>query len=236
MRFDAGALMEQARRAKERARAPLSGFSVGAALLGESGRVYAGCNAEWPGAPIGCTLHAEMTALACARCAGERGLVALAVTASPCGGCRQMLAEHAPDLTIYCPGGETTARGLLPQGFELDGRAKLFPAEPLAYRGDDGEEAAREALKGAFTPYTGSGYGCALRDVKGRWYCGATLESGAYNPTLSALACALSVWLVGDRTPIDRLWLCGGGCTDERPLTAAWAESRQISWTCFDPA
>ncbi len=94
-------LMQAAVEARKNSYAPYSGFHVGAALLGRSGRVYLGCNVENAGyTPTNC---AERTALFKAVSEGEREFVALAVVGgkgdslselcAPCGVCRQALAE-----------------------------------------------------------------------------------------------------------------------------------------------
>ena len=100
----AQALVARAKEAMERAYAPYSGFTVGAALLGKSGRVYVGCNVENASYPVTCC--AERTALFAAVAAGERAFSALAVVGGrggvvedfcpPCGICRQALAEFCP--------------------------------------------------------------------------------------------------------------------------------------------
>lgn len=101
-------LIEQAREARTHAYCPYSGFAVGAALLAESGRVYTGANCE--NASFGAGICAERAALAAAVTAGERRFAALAVAAgdrpvTPCGICRQMLAEFG-DLTVIASGAE----------------------------------------------------------------------------------------------------------------------------------
>ena len=71
--------------------APYSHFRVGAAVLAESGKVYGGANVE--NASYGATICAERSAIFAAVNAGERKLAAIAVTATPCGMCRQVMRE-----------------------------------------------------------------------------------------------------------------------------------------------
>ena len=116
-------LFEQAVAAAERAYAPYSRFPVGAALRAADGRVVEGVNVENAAYPLG--MCAERTAIARAVAEGYRPgeLEALAVTASPCGGCRQWLVEFGIERIVY-----RTARGdlratspsdLLPDTFAL---------------------------------------------------------------------------------------------------------------------
>ncbi len=90
-------MKSEARRAADRAYAPYSGFKVGAAVLDDRGRVYAGCNVE--NASYGLTVCAERNAVARAVCAGAKSLQAVLVFTGtekltpPCGACLQVIAE-----------------------------------------------------------------------------------------------------------------------------------------------
>jgi len=91
--------------ARKRAVAPYSRFQVGAALLTARGKIVAGANVE--SASYGLTCCAERVALFKALTEGEKEFVAIAVVArlpngpTPCGACRQLLAEYAPDAVVW---------------------------------------------------------------------------------------------------------------------------------------
>jgi cytidine deaminase len=91
--------------ARTRAVAPYSGFQVGAALLTARGRIVTGANVE--SASYGLTCCAERVALFKALTEAERSFVAIAVVAriplgpTPCGACRQLLAEYAPAAAVW---------------------------------------------------------------------------------------------------------------------------------------
>ncbi len=98
-------LLEAALLAQSRARAPYSHFNVGAAVLCGGGAIHAGCNVE--SASYGATICAERSAVVGAVAAGETAIrVCVVVTptadpSSPCGICRQLLAEFGPEMEIY---------------------------------------------------------------------------------------------------------------------------------------
>jgi cytidine deaminase len=123
---------EAAREARAQAYAPYSRYRVGASVLTRSGRVYAGCNVE--NATFGATLCAERSAIAAMVAAGDRDPVAcVVVTAgprpgSPCGICRQVLAEFARDLTISLIAEDSRRRVVSRRTVRL---SKLLP---LAFR------------------------------------------------------------------------------------------------------
>jgi cytidine deaminase len=121
-------LLETARAAQGRAWCPYSQFPVGAALEAEDGRIFAGCNVE--NASFGLTVCAERGAVMAAVAAGARRFRRLVIVAeadppvSPCGACRQVLAEFGDDLEVVGvgPAGTRrwTLRELLPDGFAFD--------------------------------------------------------------------------------------------------------------------
>ncbi|MCF2238518.1 cytidine deaminase [Halobacterium salinarum] len=112
--MDTDDLLAAARDATAAAHVPYSEYKVGAALDTASGAVYRGCNIE--NANYSNSLHAEEVAVGKAVSAGDTDFQRLAVTSSqrdavtPCGMCRQTLAEFAADdLTILCDSGDDTA-------------------------------------------------------------------------------------------------------------------------------
>ena len=119
-------LVQRAVAARERAYAPYSGFAVGAALLAADGRIFTGCNVE--NASYGLTICAERTALFKAISEGAREFEAIAIacgkgSCAPCGACRQVLYEFAPDLPVIMADAagrevrEARLGELLPEGF-----------------------------------------------------------------------------------------------------------------------
>ena len=127
-------LVAMAREAAQQAYSPYSHFQVGAALLADDGRVFCGCNVE--NASYGLTICAERTAVCTAVAAGARHFVALAIaatrTVTPCGACRQFLAEFVPPgfrvlsaaLTPHEPHQIYTMSTLLPHQFVLNNTPK----------------------------------------------------------------------------------------------------------------
>jgi cytidine deaminase len=121
-------LVTAAVNARLNAYAPYSKFRVGAAVLADSGKVFAACNVE--NASYGLTICAERNAIFKAVSEGETRLTALVLCleggGSPCGACRQVIHEFGPDIPILAcdPDGqlvsETTVDRLLPEAFGPD--------------------------------------------------------------------------------------------------------------------
>ena len=123
-------LIAAALRAREKAVAPYSKFQVGAALLAGNGEIISGANIE--SVSYGLTCCAERVALFKALSEGKGDFRAIAISAAlpggptPCGACRQLLAEYAPDALVWiadanCPKDvrEFSVRELLPEAFSF---------------------------------------------------------------------------------------------------------------------
>lgn len=99
-------LVQRAKAVRENAHAPYSRYQVGAAVATKSGRIFEGCNVE--NASFGATICAERGAIMQMVAAGETELAACAVVTedggSPCGICRQVLAEFARDIPVVLVG------------------------------------------------------------------------------------------------------------------------------------
>ncbi len=118
-------LVDAALRVRRWAYAPYSGYSVGAAVLSDSGRIYDGANVENAAYPT--SICAERVAIFKAISEGERHFLAIAVATdnggTPCGSCRQVMAEFGLDTLVYLANGEgeivqeATVESLLPMAF-----------------------------------------------------------------------------------------------------------------------
>jgi len=124
-----GKLLGRARAAMKRAYAPYSKFKVGAAVLLANGRIFTGCNVE--NVSYGLTICAERNAIFAAVTASAKKpkIVAVAVLnkrgipCSPCGACRQVIAQFGPNAVVWYQGKKgivsRTMRELLVDGFKL---------------------------------------------------------------------------------------------------------------------
>lgn len=119
-------LVDMALRARENAYAPYSRFRVGACVRAESGKTYTGCNIE--NTTFSATCCAERVAMYTALAAGEKSFTHVAIASDseeptfPCGTCRQVITEFAPDARVLCANREGAfeaypAKELLPHAF-----------------------------------------------------------------------------------------------------------------------
>lgn len=122
-------LITLAKAAMKNAYAPYSHFPVGAALECTDGKVYTGCNVE--NAALGSTICAERAAVCKAVSDGQRSFRRIAIAAegedfcTPCGACRQVLAEFSPNMEVLCLRGDGryvsySLSRLLPAAFSLE--------------------------------------------------------------------------------------------------------------------
>lgn len=196
---------------------PISNFKVGAVAQGvddrgkNTGSLYLGANLEFMGEALSIGLHAEQSATTSAWMAGERGIRRLALSASPCGYCRQFLYElvSASNLSILLPNKEGKSYSeiafseFLPEAFgpdDLGVQAKLMKHQReqpnLRIVNSTTDNLARQALQAAtksYAPYTKGYAGCAIQTMEGRVFLGQYAENAAYNPSISPLHTALSV-------------------------------------------
>lgn len=121
-------LIEAALAVQKQAYAPYSNFLVGAAIRDCSGKIYCGCNFE--NASYGLAICAERCAVGCMVASGQREIQAVVVASrggvTPCGACRQVLAEFGKDFTVTLVDSKTslvtahwTMLDLLPGAFSL---------------------------------------------------------------------------------------------------------------------
>jgi cytidine deaminase len=126
-------LIKRAREAKKQAYAPYSEFKVGAALLTADDQVFTGCNVE--NSTFGATICAERTAVFTAVCHGVRDFSKIVIVtddeepAWPCGICRSVLFEFAPDLEVIAVGiagkiERMRLSQLYPKGFRFTAKNK----------------------------------------------------------------------------------------------------------------
>lgn len=195
------------------ARSPVSNYKVGIAALGKSGKIFLGVNLEFPGLPLNETVHGEQFLITNARSHGEKELVVIALSAAPCGHCRQFMNEMGGDGSLQlliCDAPSTSLSSLLPEAFgpkdlgltgglltPINEQVFANPESPLlAY--------AINAACISYAPYTNSKAGVAIQTKKGKIYSGSYLENAAYNPSMAPLQAAL-ISLVADLQSYDEI-------------------------------
>jgi cytidine deaminase len=206
--------------ARTYARPPISNYLVGAVARGISGSLYLGANIEIPGHSLGFSVHGEQFALSNAYMHSERGISAIAVTAAPCGHCRQFMNEMAPsgDIQVLIAGNPgVTLTALLPMAFGpknlgfADGALPVKEVNLARPKGqsDDLTLAALDGARKSYAPYTKAHSGIAIATQSGRIHKGAYIENVAFNPSLSPLQTALAALIVAgdDMSAIARVVL-----------------------------
>ncbi len=188
--------------AEKFARPQISNFFVGAVALGASGALYFGANYEFPGQALSFTVHGEQAATAHAISRGETGIEKLAVSAAPCGYCRQFLYEltTASKLEIILPNQPTVLlTALIPDAFgpsDLGVTAALMSPQShgMFLKQGDSDPVVKEALAAAnssYAPYTFDYAGVALKTRDGAIFTGSVAENAAFNPSMSPLEAAV---------------------------------------------
>ena len=193
--------------ARSYARPPISNYRVGAVARGASGALYFGANIEFQGQALGFSVHAEQSALSNAYMHSEVRVSAIAVTAAPCGHCRQFMMELSPDgaIDIMIPGASPVRLStLLPMAFGpkdlgLDHGALPVRETELSVSGSGSDEAVAAALAAArhsWSPYAKAPSGVALQTRPGRIFKGSYIENVAFNPSLPPFQTALAALIV----------------------------------------
>jgi cytidine deaminase len=214
---------------------PISKFFVGAVALGASGSIYFGANYEFTGQALSFTAHAEHAATAHAISRGEAGMQKLAVSAAPCGYCRQFLYEltTASTLQILLPNTPPALlTSLIPNAFgpaDLGVTAALMSPQShgLTLSAADGDPVVQAALKAAnasYAPYTFDYAGVALKTRDGDIFTGSAAEIAAFNPSMSPLeAAVVSLVISGGKSY--------GDIVDAVLVEAAGSKSSQVAAT-----
>ncbi|MBS4065295.1 MAG: cytidine deaminase [Chitinophagaceae bacterium] len=182
---------------------PISNFKVGAVVHGISGAIYFGANIEFMSEALSFTVHAEQASIAHAISYGEQGVDYLAISAAPCGYCRQFLYEiintpTTPDISVLINNTSNTLSSLIPQAFgpqDLGISTRLMlpqnnnlqlssqPTDPVVIK-------ALQAANVSYSPYTSDFSGICIATNYGT-YGGSYAENAAYNPSMSPLEAAL---------------------------------------------
>lgn len=198
---------------KEYALAPISNYKVGIVGLGASQNVYLGVNVEFFGFPLNYSIHGEQFLIANARNHGETKITAVALSAAPCGHCRQFLNEIADDhMQILLPDTPPcTLSQLLPHAFgpeDLGVKGGLLTRSPqISIHSQHPVPLIARAIEAAYNsyaPYSQAIAGVAIKTKDGSIHCGSYLENVAFNPSLSPLHVAL-VALIAARSKYSEI-------------------------------
>lgn len=189
--------------AKKFAVPPISKFYVGAVTHGISGAIYFGANIEFLGEALSFCVHAEQAAIAHAINYSEKGIDYLAISAAPCGYCRQFLYEitncpSTPDIAVLTGSTSTQLSALLPQAFgpqDLGVTTRLMlpqfnGLQIIPTPSDPGIVLALDAANLSYSPYSSDFAGICIFTTS-NYYLGSYAENAAYNPSMSPLEAAL---------------------------------------------
>jgi cytidine deaminase len=238
----------------------ISGYAVGAVLQGEPapgapiGPLYLGANMEFPGQALSFSTHAEQSAVVNAWAAGEARPVALAVSAPPCGYCRQFLSETTTGcgLVVALPGRDPALLAdYLPGAFGPADlgvtTALLEPQHHALVLADPTDDpvtvAALDAARRSYAPYTSTFAGVAVQTASGAVHAGRYAENAAYSPSMSPLQAALALARLAGESPGDVrravLAQTRRAPADQRAATAAVLDAigtvaLEVAW--LDPA
>jgi cytidine deaminase len=190
---------------------PISNYLVGTVARGLSGALYLGANLEISGHALNFSVHGEQSAISNAYMHSDAGVAAIAVTAAPCGHCRQFMNELSPgsDIQILVQGRPATMlSSLLPMAFgpkDLGFKDGVFPVREVDLilpkgLSDEFNLAALDAARKSYAPYSKAHSGVAIRTGSARVFRGSYIENAAFNPSLSPLQTALVALLAaGER-------------------------------------
>lgn len=219
-------MLELVKIAKVYAKPPISNFNVGAVSRGTSGNLYFGSNMEFTGQVLSFSVHGEQSATMNAWMHGESAIDSLAISAAPCGYCRQFLNElrGASSLNIIIPDAPALLLpDLLPHAFgpgDLDITTRLMDHQEqnLALESSSEEPVVLHALaaaKTSYAPYSGNFAGVAILSKDGTVFTGRYAENAAFNPSMSPMQAALSQFNMAARfyKEIERVVLVEVQCS-----------------------
>ena len=180
----------------------ISNYYVGAVTQGLTGNLYFGANLEFTEQALSFTVHGEQAAVIQAWLHEESGLKALAVGGTPCGHCRQFIAElvTAAGIKIFTPQQKPLPlQAILPNAFgphSLGNSGGLMQPEAHHLRlldptDDPLTQAALTMANKSYAPYSKSYSGAAILTTTGQIFAGPYAENVAFNPSLSPLQAAL---------------------------------------------
>jgi cytidine deaminase len=190
---------------------PVSDFPVGVIAQGQTGAAYFGANMEYEGTALSFTVHGEQSATTNAWLNGEQGLSNIAISAAPCGYCRQFLYEIATAATLeilLLGQPPVMLTDLIPQAFgpsDLGVTAALMSPANNGLKLDPPStdpvvQAALAAANASYAPYSKGYAGVAISTANGVTYTGRYAENAAFNPSMSPMESALTMWSFGGNT------------------------------------